>query len=48
MDVVRHVRLRWLGHLEHRVWMTGYQPVDRWRWQRQDVREGIGRLGKSV
>ena len=30
------------------MWMIGCQPVERSRWQRLDVRGGIGRLGKSV
>ena len=37
-----------LGIWHEEVWMIGYQPVERWRWQGRDVRGGIGRLGKSV
>ena len=29
------------------VWMIGYQPVERWRWKRPDIRGGIGWLGKN-
>ena len=33
-DVVRRGRFRWFGHLERiGVWMIGYWPVERWRWQ---------------
>ena len=27
--------------------MIGYQPVERWRWQRQDVRRGIRRTWRE-
>ena len=48
-DVARRGRLRCFGHLEPiRVWMIGYRPAERWRWQGRDVRGGKGRLGKSV
>ena len=32
---------RGLGILSIGVWMTWYRPVERWRWQRRDVRAGI-------
>ena len=30
-DVVRRGRLRWFGHLECKMWMTGYLLVEGWR-----------------
>ena len=46
--IYKFVRASGLDIWRERVWMIGYQPVERWRWQGQDVRGGIGRLGKSV
>ena len=37
-EVVRHGRLRWFGHMEHKSgndWVSGCRPVRIMRWQRK-------------
>ena len=38
-------KLRRFGHLEWRVWMIGFRPVEMWRWLGRSVGAGAGRLG---
>ena len=47
-DVVRHGRLRWFGHLDHRSvddWLSACRNLEV---AGKDVEGGIGRLGECV
>ena len=45
-DVVRCGRLRWFGHVERKMQMTGYLPVEILKLQVREV--GVGRRGMNV
>ena len=45
-DVVKRGRLRWFGHLKRRSVDEWYRPVERWRWQKRDIKGRKGRLEK--